>query len=194
MRERGLGEKGHGFVEDGQCINVLDGLHATDRTRGNRHGADRFFMSLVTDVDDSVALVCADLDFVVDLCDERTHRVDHVTATTLCLFDDGGWRTVCRQHDGATFGHFGEVVDKNDAALFEAIDDDSVVDYLVVAVHGWFERTNQPAESLDRHLDTRTKAPRRREEHFVDVGLAGCHVVLGWVSDTNVNVTSLAQR
>ena len=104
------------------------------------HRADRLLVALVADVDDPVALAGAHLDLVVDLGDQRAHRVDHEAAPALGGGDHLGCRAVGREHDRAPGRDLGDVVDEHHALALEALDDDPVVDDLVVAVDGRLER------------------------------------------------------
>ena len=60
----------------------------------DRHRADRLLVALVADVDDAVALAGPHLHLVVDLGDERAHRVDDVAAVGPGRGDDLGGRAV----------------------------------------------------------------------------------------------------
>lgn len=74
-----------------------------------------------------------------------------------------------REHDRATFGNFGQVVNEDDAAFTETVDDDAVVNDLVVAVHRRLEGAHQPTQRLDGHLDACAKAARGRKQDLVNV-------------------------
>jgi len=75
---------------------------------------------------------------------------------------------VSRQHDRATGGNLGDVVDENDSQLLEALDDQLVVNDLVVAVHRRRKTPHHPRQGLDRHLDTGAETARCREQHAID--------------------------
>ena len=64
-----------------------DRLDAAHRCGGDGHRADGLFVSLVADIDDAVSLAGSHLDLVVDLGDERAHRIDDVTAAGACCGD-----------------------------------------------------------------------------------------------------------
>ena len=51
-----------------------------------------------------------------------------------------------------------DVVDEHDALAAELLDDQTVVDDLVVAVHGRLEDAHHPRQRLDRHLDAGAEA------------------------------------
>ena len=154
------------------------GSAATSATRSTRlialgrdgHRADRLLVALVADVDDAVALAGAHPHLVVDLGDERAHRVDDVAAPRLGGGDDLGRRAVGRQHDRRARRDVGDVVDEHDALGLEALDDQPVVDDLVVAVHGRREAADHPGQRLDRHLDAGAEASWLGQEHPLD-----CH-------------------
>jgi hypothetical protein len=125
-------------------------------------------VALVADVDDAVPLAGTHLHLVVDLCDERTHGVDDVAATCPGGLEDFGCRAVGRKHDRAPGLDLVDVVDEHDAELAEAVDDELVVDDLVVAVDGRFERADYPGQCLDGHLDAGAESAWLCEEHTVD--------------------------
>ena len=127
-------------------------------------------MALVADVDDAVALAGAHLDLVMDLGDERAHRVDDVAAALAGRGDDLGRRPVGRQHDRRARRDVGDVVDEHHALALEALDDQAVVDDLVVAVDGRLERADHPHQRLDGHLDAGAEPSRLGQEHLFD-----CH-------------------
>ena len=154
MRERGLCQQRHRLVELGERVDLGDALDTADRPRRDGHRADRLLVTVMADVDDAVALLGAHLHLVMNLGDERAHRVDDVAAASPCCGDDLGGRAVSREHDRTTRGNVGDVVDEHDALLLEPVDDDLVVDDLVVAVDGRFEGAHHPCQCLDRHLDT----------------------------------------
>src|SRR4029453_6936699 len=62
----------------------------------------------------------------------------------------------------------GDVIDEHHAEVAEPVDDLTVVDDLVVAVHGRLERPHHPGQRLDRHLDAGAEPARRGEEDLVD--------------------------
>ena len=101
VRERRLGEHRHAFrIVDlfEQFVELLLPFEQVHRLRRDRERADRFVVAGVADVEDRVALPGAHLGFVVDLGDERAHRVDHVAAFRARAGDDLGRRPVRRQH------------------------------------------------------------------------------------------------
>jgi hypothetical protein len=154
VRQRRLGKECDGLIELGECIHLVDALDTADRQWSNRHGADRLLMTLVTDVDDAVALLGPDLDLVVDLGDQRAHGVDDVAAAGTGGSDDFRSGSVRGQHDRSTWRNVSDVVDEDHTLLDESIDDDLVVDDLVVAVHRWLEGAHHPRQRLDGHLHT----------------------------------------
>ena len=171
LRECRLGEHrdvfGIAHVGGGaaQIVDVFDEPNRVGRD-GNR--ADRFVVPRVADIENRVSLAGPHLRFVVDLGDERAHRVDHVAAVGARGVDDLGWGAVGGKHQGCARRDGGHVVDEHDTLLTEAVDDDPVVDDLVVAVHGRFEGTNHPREGLDRHLHAGTEAARFGQEDLLD--------------------------
>ena len=169
VRQGGLGEQCNRLVELGQRVHLGDRLDAADRVGCDRHRADGLLVTLVTDVEDAVALAGAHLHLVVDLGDERADGVDHERTALLGCGHHLGRRPMGRQHDRATRGHLVHVVDEHHATAFETLDDDPVVDDLVVAVDGWFEGVNHPAQRLDRHLDAGAEPSRFGQQHTVDV-------------------------
>ena len=165
VRQRRLGEQGDRTLDVGQLLDLLDRLDPIDRVGRHRHRADRLLVAFVADVDDAVALPGAHLHLVVDLGDQRAHRVDDVRTTSTGGFDDSGRRPVRRQHDRHADRHVADVVDEHHPEPLEALDDESVVDDLVVAVHGSRERPDHPGQRLDRHLDAGTEPSRFGEQH-----------------------------
>ncbi len=157
--ERGLGEQGHRLLERGEAVDLVDRLDPVDGLGGHRHGAHRLLVALVAHVDDLVALAGADLDLVVDLGDQRAHRVDHVAAVGLGGGDDLGCRAVGRQHQRATRRARRSMSStKTTPRSSEALHDPLVVDDLVVAVHGRLEGPDHPGQRLDGHLDAGAEA------------------------------------
>ena len=169
MRQCGLCEERDRLFELGQRIDLGSRFDSADRVGRDGHGADRFLVALVADVQDAVALAGANLDLVVHLGDQRTHRVDDEAAASLGRGDDIGCRTVRRQHDRPALGHLGDIVDEDHTLSLESFDDDLVVDDLVVAVDRRFERANHPGEGLDRHLDAGAEPAGFGQEDAVDV-------------------------
>jgi hypothetical protein len=114
-------------------------------------------VALVADIDDLVPLPRTDPDLVVDLGDQRTHRIDDIAARCDGGLHHLGGRAVGRQHDRGTRGHLGDVVHEDHASCPEPVDHPLVVDDLVIAVHRRFEGPHHPGECLDGHLDTRAE-------------------------------------
>ena len=164
-----------GWSKSGRAATSSTRLDAVIDVRRHGHRADRLLVALVADVDDAVALAGAHLDLVVDLRDERAHRVDDVAAPLAGRGDDLGRRAVGRQHDRRARRDVGDVVDEHHALGLEALDDQAVVDDLVVAVHGRLERADHPRQRLDGHLDAGAEAPRLGQEHLFD-----CHCRPGY--------------
>ncbi len=169
VRQGGLGQQGNRGVEIGQVGNLVAVLNQMDRVGRHGHGADRFFVTLVADIDDLVALAGAHADLVMDLGDEGAHRVDDVPTLVACGLDYLGGGTVGAEHDGPTGGHFGDVVDEHHTELGEAVDHELVVDNLVEAVDGRFETANHPGQGLDGHLDARAEPSGCGQQHSINV-------------------------
>ena len=166
--QRGLGEQGDRLREGGQGVDLVDRLDPVDGVGRDRHRADRLLVALVADVDDLVALAGPHLHLVVDLGDERAHRVDDVAAAGPGRGHDLGGRAVGGEHDRAARRHLGDVVDEDHAEVAEAVDDELVVDDLVVAVHRRLEGPHHPGQGLDGHLHAGAEAPGGGEQHLVD--------------------------
>jgi len=132
-------------------------------------------VAFVADIDDSVALSCAHLHFVVDLRDEWAHGIHRITPRVVCRFDHLWGRAMRRKHHGGPRRYFGDVVDEDDAHRLETLNDGLVVNDLVVAVDGCGKRPDHPRERFDRHFHTCTEAPWRGEEDAIDAMLHWLH-------------------
>ena len=168
VRERGLGEhRDLGPVAEigERGVEVVGALHEPDRVGRDGEGADRFVVAGVAHVQHGEALARPDAGLVVDLGDQRAHRVHDVAALGPGGVDHLGRRAVRRQHERRAGRHVGDVVDEHHALLAEALDDEPVVHDLVVAVHGRLERAHHPRQRLDRHLDAGAEAARLGEQH-----------------------------
>ena len=97
------------------------------------------------------------------LGDQRTHGVDHVTATLVGIVHHAWCRAVRRQHDRAPNGNAEYVVNEHHTLGFESVNDNLVVHNLVVAVDRPVKRAHHPGQRLDRHFDSGTKAAGRSE-------------------------------
>lgn len=148
------------MVELGERSNIGHFFYPVNSIGCNGHGADRFLVAFVTDVDDLVALAGSDLDLVVDLGNERADGVDDIAPSGFCRGNDLGRRSMGAQHDRAPAGNFVDVIDEDHAMSPKAVDNELVVHDFVIAVHGGVESSNHPGQSLDRHLDASTKAAR----------------------------------
>ena len=168
MGQRCLGQQGDGLVERRQSTDVGHALDAADGVRCDGHRPHGFLVAGVADVHDAIALACPHAHLVMDLGDERAHRVDDVAAAFLRRGDDLRRRAVSRQHDRPPLRDVGDVVDEDDALALEALHDQLVVDDLVIAVHGRFEAAHHPRQCLDRHLDPGAEPPRLGQEHAFD--------------------------
>ena len=133
-------------------VEIVGALDQADRLGCDRQRAYGFVVAGVPDVQHGEALACPHPRFVVHLGDERADRIHHVTAFGVGFRDNFGSRAVRRQHQRSAGGHVRHVIDEHDALLAEALHDEPVVDDLVVAVHGRFERPDHPRERFDRHL------------------------------------------
>ncbi len=149
-------------------LDVVLGAHQANRVGSDRHGADSLFVALVPDVQDGVSLAGPDLELVVDLGDEGAHGVDHDPTTVAGRGHDLGCRSVRREHERGTVGDLVHVVDEDHAPGPELVDDMSVVDDLVVAVHRRLEDPDHPRQGLDRLFDSGTKAPGRGQQDTLD--------------------------
>ena len=125
-------------------------------------------MALVTDVHDAVALPGTDTHLVVDLRDERAHRVDDVAAAGAGGLHHRRRRPMGRQHDRVAGGDVGDVVHEHHPQPLEALHDELVVHDLVVAVHRRLERPDHPGERLDGHLDAGAEPTWLGEQDAVD--------------------------
>ena len=167
-RQGGLREQRH-LRRVGNCrkhrVDVVLVLDESHRVGCDRQGASGFVVALMADVQDGETLVRAHLRLVMDLGDERAHRVHHEPVLGTCRGHDLGRGAVRRQHEGRALGHVIDVVDEDHALLSEAVDDESVVDDLVVAVDGWLEQLEHRRQRLDRHLHARAEPARLGEEH-----------------------------
>ena len=156
-------------------------LDQPDRLGRDRERADRFVVAGVADVEDREALAGPHLGLVVDLGDERAHRVHHETALRRGRrATTSGAEPWAESMSGAPARHFVDVVDEDHALLAEPLDDEPVVDDLVVAVHGRLERAHHPRERLDRHLDAGAEAPRLGERAPCRTGTAARGVRAGF--------------
>ena len=171
MGERRLGEHrdllGIGHLRE-RRVEFVFALDEVDRLGRDGERADGFVVAGVADVQDREPLARPHLGLVVDLGDERAHRVDDVAAFRTGRGDDLGCGSVGGEHQRRARRHVGDVVDEDHALGAEAFDDESVVDDLVVAVHRRLEGAHHPGERLDRHLDTRTESAGFGEEHLLD--------------------------
>ena len=78
VAERCLGQQRHPVTEVSESLDVVSPFHPVDNLGGHRHGPLGLLVPRVADVDDLVALLGASPHFVVDLGDQRAHRVDLV--------------------------------------------------------------------------------------------------------------------
>ncbi len=127
-------------------------LDEPDGVGRDRQRARGFVVAAVADVEDGEALARPHLGLVVDLGDERAHRVDHEPVVVAGRADHLGRRAVGRQHERSAGGDVVDVVDEHHAELAEAVDHQPVVHDLVVAVDRRLEHPHHPREGLDRHL------------------------------------------
>ena len=167
MRQGRLGKQRQRFFEVGERGDFFDGLDSMNRIRCDGHRADGFFVALVADVDDPVALLRAHPDLVVDLGHQRAHGVDHEAAGRFGVGNNLGRRAVRAQHDRRAFGDLVDRVDEDDALLFEPAHDLLVVHDLVIAVHGRREGPHHRRQRLDRHLDTRAESTGSGEQDLI---------------------------
>ncbi len=156
-----------------QFVELLLALEQVHRLGCDRECAHGFVVAGVADVEDRVALAGPHLGFVMDLGDERAHRVDDVTPLRACGGDHFGRRPVRGKHQRRARRHIIDVVDEDHALLAEPLDDEAVVDDFVVAVHGRIERAHHPRQRLDRHLDAGTEPARLGQQDRVHVGRTG---------------------
>ena len=170
VRQGCLGEQCNRGLQCRKGLDLLDALHAVDGPGSHRHRPHGFLVALVAHVDDVVALGRTGLDLVVDLGDERAHRVDHEATGVACGLHDLRCGAVGRQHDRAPGWDVGDVVHEDHAQVLEAPHHDLVVDDLVVAVHRGLEGANHPGKGLDRHLDACTEPPGCSKQHLGDTG------------------------
>ena len=171
LGERGLREDGDplgvGDIGRGRR-DVLGPFYESNGFGGDCHGADRLVVACVARVDDRVPLLGPNPGLVVDLGHQGTDGVDDVAVTGAGGRDDLGGRTVGREHERCAGRNRVDIVDEDDSEALESVDDETIVDDLVVAVDGWFERPDHPRERLDRHLHPGTKAPGFGEEYAFD--------------------------
>ena len=122
-------------------------------------GADGLFVTLVTDVEHRVALLGANLEFVMDLGDERTDGVDDRAAAARAASMTSGGEPWALSMTGAPGGTVVDVVDEDDAEGLEVLDDELVVNDLVVAVDRRLEDPRHPVECLNGLFDAGAKPP-----------------------------------
>ena len=168
VAQRGLGEQCGRAVDCWECLDLGNRLDSMDCFGGDGHRADRFFMSLVTNVDNLISLTGANLDLVVDLGDEWADRVHHVPAGIDGGLDDLWCGSMCRQHDGRACRNVGDVIDEDHPHVLESLNDEAIMNNLVIAVHGRFECSNHGGEGLDGHLHTSAKTSGRSEQNVID--------------------------
>ena len=167
MAQRCLREQGYRPF-DVERRNIVDALDQVHGVGGDGHRSDRLVVAIVADVDDVESLAGTHSCLVMDLGHERTHCIHDEAAVGLGGRHDFGRGTMRAEHQGSTNGHVGEAVDEDDAEVAEAVDDETVVDDLVVAVDGRLEHPDEPGESLDGHLDSGAESPRCGKEHLID--------------------------
>ena len=148
-------------------VDVVLVLDQPDRLGRDGEGADRLVVAGVADVEDRVALPGPDLGLVVDLGDERAHRVHDEAALGAGRGDHLGRRAVGRQHERRRRREPRRCRRRRRRRAPEPVDDEPVVDDLVVAVHRRLEDAHHPGQRLDRHLDAGAEPPRFGEQHLL---------------------------
>ena len=70
-----------------------------------------------------------------------------------------------REHDGPVVRHLVELIDEHRAELSQPVDDEAVVDDFVADIDRRAEPLERQLDDLDRAVDARAKAARRRDQH-----------------------------
>jgi hypothetical protein len=97
---------------------------------------------------------------MVNLRNERAHRVDNVTSSSPRFLYYFRCRPVRRQHNGHSIWYFCNIVDENDAEVCEAFHNKLVVHDFVIAVNRGRKGAHHPRESLDGHFYSGAKTTR----------------------------------
>ena len=99
-------------------------------------GPFNFFVTLVPDQDNFVALGSKPFRLVVDLGHERARCIDGPEVARCGFLMDGGRNTVCAEYDQRTFGDLISFLNKYCAAILECLHNISVVNDLFAYVDG----------------------------------------------------------
>ena len=140
-----------------RSASPLDQVH---RLRGHRHGAHGLLVSGMADVEDGVPLAAPHLELVVDLGDQRAHRVDHHPATLAAAATTSGaepWAPASAGHRRAPRPRRRRTPRREPGTSSHDV---PVVDDLVVAVHGRLEDPHHPGQRLDGLLHPGAESPR----------------------------------
>jgi len=165
--QRGLREEGNlGVCGQVERLGFMLILHDADAARRFADGADDFVVPFVPDQQDRVAFFCKANRFEMHLRHERACRVDGVEIALLGRFANRGGDAVRAVEDDGVRGNLVNVIDEDDAALFEAFDDVAIVNDLVVDVKRSAEDLQSTFETVDGHIDAGTKPARIGEDDF----------------------------
>src|SRR6185369_13994744 len=116
------------------------------------HRADHLVVPLVADEDDRVPLARETYGLGVDLGDQRAGGIDGAKIAFGGMLPDDRGDTVSAIENGAASGDFGDVVDEDDAAGAEALDNRPVMNDLVINVERAAEECQRSFEALDGHV------------------------------------------
>ena len=163
-----LGEEGKavrvGDLEAGDVVHGFDERHRPGRNLAE--GADDLRMAGVADEQDMAPVGDQPLGLAVDLGDQRTGRIDVGQPAALRLGRNRFRHAMGRKHHRPVVGNLVELVDEDRAHLAQAVDDEAVMDDLVAHIDGRSEPLERELDDLDRPVDARAEAARRRDQHF----------------------------
>ena len=128
-------------------------------------GADHLGMAGMADQDDLQPLLVMRACLDMHLGDERAGGIEVEHVAGLCRGRDRLGHAMCRKnHGGAGFGDFVQLLHKNGAFRLQGLDHVTIVDDLVAYVDGCPELLQRQLDDLDGAVDTGTEATRSGHE------------------------------